>query len=105
MITVPTSDQETDILASQKLSKKREKMELAADEDAGDDFEEEEQFDREENINIKNALQWKRKHFFVMCIFVCILLMIKLEFSYKKMFSQNIKTFLLLFMIFDLILE
>ena len=40
-----------------------------------------------------------------MCIFVCILLMIKLEFSYKKIFSQNIKTFLLLFMLGDLILE
>lgn len=40
-----------------------------------------------------------------MCIFVTIFLMVKLEFSYKRMFSQNIKLFLLLFMVMDLILE
>lgn len=71
-----------------RQAKRIEKLEMAADDEAGEDnFLEEEPQNREEVINIRNALTWKRKHFFVMCIFVTIFLMIKLEFSYKKIFS------------------
>ena len=59
----------------------------------------------EEQINIRKGLNWKRRHFFVMCIFVAMFLMIKLEFSYKKIFSENIKLFLFLLMIMDIVLE
>ena len=41
----------------------------------------------------------------MVCIFVGIFLMIKLEFSYKKIFSQNIKVCLALLMILDIVLE
>lgn len=71
----------------------------------GDDFLEQERYEREENVNIRKGLGWKRRHFFVMCVFVTVFLMIKLEFSYKKIFSNNIKKFLLMFLLMDMILE
>ena len=106
MIPVPTEEQEFDIRMLQKAAKKREQQEMAAEgEEGAEDFAEEEPYEREEVINISNGLGWKRKHMFIVSIFVTMFLMIKLEFSYKKMFSQNIKLFLLLFMGFDIILE
>ena len=65
----------------------------------------EEPVDMEDIVNIRRALLWKRSHFFVICIFIAIFLMIKMEFSYTKIFSDNIKTFLLGFMLMDILLE
>ena len=59
----------------------------AEGEEGAEDFAEEEPYEREEVINISNGLGWKRKHMFIVSIFVTMFLMIKLEFSYKKMFS------------------
>jgi hypothetical protein len=60
---------------------------------------------KEENKNIRAALDWKRRHFFVSCIFVTIFLMYKVEFSYTKIFSNNITFFLTAFMVLDILTE
>ena len=73
--------------------------------DSEDDLKENPQFEKEEKIRVRFGLQNKQKHFFVMCVFTTIFLMIKLEFSYTKIFSKNIKTFLLLFMFGDIVIE
>ena len=61
--------------------------------------------EREDKTNIREALVWKRKHFFVICLFVGLFLMLKLEFSYTRIFSGNIMLFLALFMVGDMIIE
>ena len=64
---------------------KAEKAELSDtdDEDAniGEDAE------KEENTNVVRALFWKRRHFFVSCLVASLILMLKTEFSYTKIFS------------------
>ena len=63
-------------------------MELATDiKKVGGALDEEDNTAKEEDYNVRKGLSMKRRHFFVMCIFVAIFLMIKLEFSYKKIFS------------------
>jgi hypothetical protein len=46
--------------------------------------------EKEENVNIRRALEWKRKHFFVMSFGVSILLLLKMEYSYTSSFQNNI---------------
>ena len=50
-------------------------------------------------------MSWKRKYFFLMCILLTFLMMIKIEFSYTLLFSKNIIYFLILFEFMDMFLE
>jgi len=84
-----------------KLGKQQEKVELSLDGDEIDD----DYFDKEENTNIRNALDWKRNHFFVACLMVTVFLMLKFEYSYTKMFAANITTFLIMFVALDIFIE
>lgn len=56
-------------------------------------------------MNIRRALDWKRNHFFVSCLIITYLLMLKLEYSYTKIFADNITTFLIAFMTMDIFIE
>ena len=88
MIYVPSETHEGNVLDERRAERRRRRLEQAADiDEAEEDLYEEDKFEREENVNIRNGLNWKRRHFFVICVFVAIFLMIKLEFSYKKIFS------------------
>jgi hypothetical protein len=42
--------------------------------------------EREEVVNIRNALDWKRRHFFVSCFIISLFLLMKMEYSYSNMF-------------------
>jgi len=46
----------------------------------------EEIHDKEETVNIRRAIDWKRHHFFISCLIVSILLVLKMEYSYTKIF-------------------
>lgn len=61
--------------------------------------------EREEDVNIVRAVDWKRRHFFVTCMLTALILMVRLEFSYSELFGKNIMEFLVLFVIADLVLE
>ena len=104
IIYVPTEHEEDLIRERRRRAKRKEAAELSIDSEGGDLMEEEDD-EKEENLNIRGALGWKRRHFFVICLFVGVGLMLKLEFSYTKIFSQNIKSFLLLFMVGDIVVE
>jgi len=84
--------------------KRRERLELSkdasdADEVAGSDEE------REDQVKIKQALTWKRRHFFTNSLVVSLFLMVKLEFSYTEVFGRNILAFLISFTFIDIFLE
>jgi len=65
-------------------------MEMS-EEDAGqDNLFDEEVHDKEEVVNIRRALDWKRRHFFICCLIVSIFLLLKMEYSYTKVFQNNI---------------
>ena len=59
-------------------------LEMSIDEDGG--FYEAENFERDENVNIRGALTWKRRHFFIQCVLVSLALMMKMEYSYTQIF-------------------
>jgi hypothetical protein len=65
-------------------------MEASLDEINGDALFDEEIHDKEENINIRRALEWKRRHFLISCLIVAIILVLKMEYSYTKIFQNNI---------------
>lgn len=70
-------------------------MELSMEEDdsdAGGKNDEEEELGEEET-NIINALNWKRRHFFINIFFIALFMMIKLEFSYSEIYGKNILYF------------
>ena len=100
----PTQWEEDQIMEKKKKAKLIEKLEKSLSEggkeDIGDKY-----FDKEENTNIRKAIDWKRHHFFVACIIVTIFLMLKFEYSYTKMFAENITFFLIMFVIIDIFLE
>ena len=56
-------------------------------------------------VKIRAGLAWKRKHFVLMCIMVILFLMVKLEFSYTKLYAANIILWLVIFIILDIIIE
>ena len=49
----------------------------------------EEIHDKEETVNIRRAIDWKRHHFFISCLIVSILLVLKMEYSYTKIFQKK----------------
>lgn len=66
-----------------------------------EDFEEE----KEEDVRIREALDWKRRHFFISSLCVSLVLMVKLEFSYSTIFGLHIYMFLTVFAFVDVIME
>ena len=101
LIYVPTATDEELIVEDKKRVRRKQAIDLSIDADEMEDEVE----DREDDTNIREALVWKRKHFFVICLFVGLFLMLKLEFSYTRIFSGNIMLFLALFMVGDMIIE
>ena len=101
----PSEEEEEEILAHQHKLRKMERIDLSVDDKAEAILADDEKEKKEENMNIRNALDWKRRHFFVTCIFVTCFLMLKIEFSYSKIFSKNITYFLTGFMALDIITE
>lgn len=65
----------------------------------------EEIHDKEETVNIRRAIDWKRHHFFISCLIVSILLVLKMEYSYTKIFQNNIQYFLVMFLFVDIVNE
>ena len=59
----------------------------------------------EDETKIREALIWKRKHFFLSCLFSALFLMIKLELSYEPFFGENILYFLIAFTIMDIFID
>lgn len=62
-------------------------MSLEEDEEEEDAGKNEEEELGEEDTNIRSALNWKRRHFFINCFFISMFLMLKLEFSYGQIFG------------------
>ena len=56
-------------------------------------------------MNIRRAIDWKRRYFFVMCYLFVFCLLFKLEFSYKEMFGMNVMIFLIIFNLIDIFVE
>jgi hypothetical protein len=80
-------------------------MEMS-EEDAGqDNLFDEEVHEKEEVVNIRRALDWKRRHFFICCLIVSIFLLLKMEYSYTKVFQNNIQFFLVFFLLVDIVNE
>ena len=66
---------------------------------------EESEEEEEEEVRIRDALTWKRRHFIMMRLIIAAFVMLKIQFSYIQTFKSNINTFLIVFMITDIILE
>jgi hypothetical protein len=70
-----------------KRYKKRSRLEMSFD---TSDEESDENADvelKEHDENVAEALQWKRRHFFVNSFFISIFFMLKIEFSYTDTFG------------------
>lgn len=60
---------------------------------------------KEQDEQIGEAIEWKRRHFFVNCFFISVFFMIKMEFSYTDTFGKNIIMFQIFFAILDIFIE
>lgn len=105
IITQPTEEEEAEILERRKDRKARERLEQSLDESEPEDGGAVEEDEREDDVNIRRAIDWKRRHYFVACMGTALVLMVRLEFSYSELFGKNIMEFLVLFTIGDLALE
>jgi len=108
MISKPSTEEEKIIIENNKKQRIDERLDDSLSGSQSTMYDEKklaEEDDREEDVKVRSALTWKRRHFLVMCMIITIGLLVKLQFSYTKMFSDNIYTFLILFMIMDIILE
>lgn len=87
MVYKPTQQHEKDIVEEMKRYKKRSRLEMSfdtSDEDVKDDEDVEL---KEHDENVGEALQWKRRHFYVNSFFISIFFMLKIEFSYTDTFG------------------
>ena len=109
MILKPSTAKEKEIIECQKQQRIKEQIDASIGESQSSYYRQKEKLenkeDREEDIKTRSAISWKRKHFLVICMVITIGLLIKLKFSYTTIFSENIYTFLIVFMIMDIILE
>ena len=105
IIYKPGEQEEREILNHKQKLRKLERLDLSADDMEIAVKADEEKEAKEENKNIRAALDWKRRHFFVSCIFVTMFIMFKVEFSYTKIFSNHITYFLTGFMVIDILTE
>lgn len=105
IIYKPSEEEEEEIHEHQHKLRKLERQDLSIEDKLeaieADDAKEA----KEENHRIRDALEWKRKHFFVTYIAVICWMLLKIEFSYTQIFTNNIQAVLIMFMMFDIILE
>ena len=108
MISRPTKSEETEILKQKKNKRINEQNENTLDgsetrmyQQSKEESEEEE----EEELRIRDALAWKRRYFIMMWLVIAAFVMQKIQFSYTQTFQSNIYTFLVVFMVTDIILE
>ena len=68
IIGQPSVEEESDIVDKRKEKTKQDRLELSLDEsDPGEDLNDVED-DKDEVTNIRIAIDWKRRHFFVACL-------------------------------------
>jgi len=104
IIHKPSEAEERDILDNKRKNKMIEKMEMSIDQD-DDSFMEDDELTKDEVINIRTALDWKRRHFFVVCVCISIFLTVKIEYSYAEFMQNNIQYLLVMYMFLDIINE
>lgn len=104
IIYKPTQQEEEEIRSKKKAARRKEKLELSKDASDADDHKGSDE-EKEEEVKIKQALNWKRRHFFINLLIVALFLMVKLEFSYTEIFGRNILTFLIIFTFVDILIE
>ena len=104
IIYKPTKAEEEDVRAAKKAARRREKLELSKDASDADDHKGSDE-EKEEDTKIQQALNWKRRHFFINSLVVALFLMVKLEFSYTEIFGRNILVFLISFTFLDIFIE
>ena len=81
LIHKPSEAEEREILDLKRKAKNIEKLEMSIEVEDEVLFDDDD-FDKDEVVNIRMALDWKRRHFYVTCILVSMLLMVKMEYSY-----------------------
>lgn len=101
----PTEPEEREILNQKQKNKRIEQMEMSQEEEQKDQLFDDEVHEKEEVINIRRALDWKRRHFFMCCLMISICLLLKMEYSYTKVFQNNIQFFLVFFLFVDIVNE
>lgn len=79
-------------------------MEMSKD-GQDDHLEEDDELKKDEVVNIRKALDWKRRHFFIICVLMTIVLMVKMEYSYAQFMQENIQYLLVMYMIVDILME
>lgn len=84
IIHKPTEPEEREILDKKRKNKRLEEMEMSLDGLGEEDkLFEDEDHEKEENVNIRRALDWKRNHFFIISVLISIFLLMKMEYSYN----------------------
>lgn len=78
MIHKPSESEEREILDLKRKARNIEKLEMSIDVEDEVLFDDDE-FDKDEVVNIRMALDWKRRHFYITCLSVSMLLMVKME--------------------------
>jgi len=106
----PSKEEEKEIQEERRSRRARERREFSMQMSHSDERPVEEEMDmfgeeKEEDQKISQAIEWKRRHFFISCIIVALFLMVRLEFSYSEIFGENIITFLIIFTVMDIIIE
>jgi len=107
IISLPSEEEEENIISDRQQDKRRQCEIEAEDQDSNlgmQNIEEKAQLNEDET-KIREALSWKRKHFFLSCLFSALFLMIKLELSYEPFFGQNILFFLIGFTVLDIFID
>jgi len=90
IVNKPTEPEEREILNQKQKNKRIEQMEMSQEVEQKDQLFDDEVHEKEEVVNIRRAIDWKRRHFFVCCLLVSIFLVLKMEYSYTKVFQNNI---------------
>jgi len=108
MIPKPSRAEQREIIEKRQADKINEQRDISLDGSQSSIYNKgnvENAEDFEEDVKIRAALTWKNRHFIVMCLVITAGIMLKIQFSYTKIFQDNIYTFLVAFMIMDIILE
>ena len=106
MVSMPSKSEEAEIIKRQKNERINEQRDNTLDGSESSMYQQsKEESEEEEDVRIRDALAWKRRHFIIICLVIVAFVMLKLQFSYTQTFRDNIYTFLVCFMITDMILE
>lgn len=104
IVNKPTESEERDILDNKRKNKMIERLEMSID-DADDSFQKDDELIKDEVVNIRKALEWKRRHFFIMCVIITIYIMVRMEYSYAEFMRNNIQYLLVVYMLISIINE